>query len=53
METEDLNLDAADLSVFSEPRDGEWNREEEQEVFHECTSILSNTQDVGQEEKQM
>ena len=51
VETEDLNLEAADLNVFSEPGDGEWSGEEEQEIFHECTSILSNTQDFDQEEK--
>ena len=53
MESEDLSLEAADLSVFSQSEDGEWSREEEQEIFHECSSILLNTPNVGQEEKQL
>ena len=47
MESEDLRLEAADLSVFSESEDGEWSREEEQEIFHECSSILLNSPTVG------
>ena len=46
-------MEAANLSVFSEPGDEEWSGEEEQEIFHECTSILSNTPNVDQKEKQM
>ena len=49
-ETDDLNLEALDLSVFSDPVVGERVAEPKSDVFHECSSIML-TQD-GEDQEQ-